>query len=384
MEKYKALREDLTLKMSIGDVQCEVLHQGKEFWVVNKYPWYAAGVHQCICTQAHEGGDKSKPAVYPVQYNWTQQMFYIGREKIGIEYVNEVRVLDHWAWGPHHAWSEPSNGTLVRLWQPFNGLQIFGDVTGANPGTVDEKVFQDIPPALCKKGGATFRINCDDDGYYKPKKDVNEQLASSSVASLQDIKRAKTVVPRKDYRGINFQNMSAVLNNWIASGSATFRACDDWNLDELQKLQAMLYLVRNADFDSIYTPARDNRRLVNETLEDIKATWADLNKLVEGHPAESKLKNIVRDAHCHESVMWYVHHLSEDTKNILGETGIEIPLLSLAPHHEDGGACAQSQQDETHQTVCRLYEEKVSCAACHSNALPPKETKPGRKARFNL
>ena len=24
-------------------------------WIVNRLPWYAAGVHQCICTNVHEG-----------------------------------------------------------------------------------------------------------------------------------------------------------------------------------------------------------------------------------------------------------------------------------------------------------------------------------------
>ena len=43
-------------------------------------------------------------------------MFYIGREKIGVEYTepHSIEVLDHWAWGPHHVWSTPEDGTIRR------------------------------------------------------------------------------------------------------------------------------------------------------------------------------------------------------------------------------------------------------------------------------
>ena len=51
-QKARAIREDLTLKTPVGNITTTVLHQGRNFWVVNKLPWYAAGVHQCICTQA--------------------------------------------------------------------------------------------------------------------------------------------------------------------------------------------------------------------------------------------------------------------------------------------------------------------------------------------
>ena len=33
--------------------------------------------------------------------------------------------MDHWAFGPHHLWSEPATGAIIRMWQPFNGLQVY-------------------------------------------------------------------------------------------------------------------------------------------------------------------------------------------------------------------------------------------------------------------
>ena len=96
----------------------------ENFWIVNENPWYAFGVHQCICTNVREGGAAGEEFMYPIMYNWTDQMSFIGRELIGIEYVDETRVLDHWAFGPHHAWSDPETGATIRMWQPYNGLQI--------------------------------------------------------------------------------------------------------------------------------------------------------------------------------------------------------------------------------------------------------------------
>lgn len=47
-----------------------------------------------------------------------------------MEWLSEVEgeltdvELDHWAYGPHHLWSYPESGQILRMWQPFNGLQV--------------------------------------------------------------------------------------------------------------------------------------------------------------------------------------------------------------------------------------------------------------------
>ena len=43
-----------------------------------------------------------------------------------IKYLTFKKVeLDHWAYGPHHVWVYPENGQILRMWQPFNGLQVY-------------------------------------------------------------------------------------------------------------------------------------------------------------------------------------------------------------------------------------------------------------------
>merc|ERR1711871_394416 len=322
--------EALTLDTSVGDVDCKVIHQGKAFWVVNHFPWYALGIHQCICTEAHEGADPTQPGVYPVQYNWTQQMFYIGREELDVEYGVGKRTLDHWAFGPHHVWSTPATGETVRFWQPFNGLQVFQNGTQSTAG-LDPAVFQDIPPALCKKGGATFRIKCTDDGLPQNSSSLEatmQQLHSmpKDRSTEHDLNRAHQVVPRPQYKGASFRNMSLTLNKYLSATSAV-KACDEFSAKELQELSALLYLARDSKLDAVYAGVQDNRRL-RGTIEQLQTDWSGLNLQVAKHKNAESLHAIQRDGHCYEAVMWYVHHLASDVKQLLAQTGIEIPLLS--------------------------------------------------------
>ena len=82
--------------------------------------------------------------------------------------------MDHWAFGPHHLWSDPATGNIIRMWQPFNGLQVYPDgvrkfrisvvfiqqILILAQSNVDLSVFDDLPPPLCRAGpgGALFRI----------------------------------------------------------------------------------------------------------------------------------------------------------------------------------------------------------------------------------
>jgi len=87
-----ALRIDLNSKSIVGNVSSTVLHEGPNFWIVNTFPWYTLGTQQCVCTEVYQGGDKSTTAMYPVQYNWTEQLVFIAREEVGVEYTGTTQV----------------------------------------------------------------------------------------------------------------------------------------------------------------------------------------------------------------------------------------------------------------------------------------------------
>jgi len=362
MRDALAIREDLELKTPVGNISTIVLHQGENFWIVNHLPWYAAGVHQCICTTIKDGGEGEK-VYYPVQYNWVKKLQYIGRERLGVEYINTVEVLDHWAFGPHHLWTRPDTGNVLRMWQPFNGLQIYP--AGVGEGSVDPALFKDIPPALCKAGrqGALFRIGCTDEGYPKPR-DAKKKSSLRDVKRGKDVARAYEKVPRGHYKGMDFAEMSDVLNGWLNS-SVSATPCSFWNVEEIQQLQALLYLARESEFDGIYQSTEDNRRLRHNTLSDLEENWAKLNDIANSH-ADTRMKHVRRDGHCHEAVMWYVHHISQDMKDLLRSAKIPVPMLSPARH----GLC-YTNLDQDAQKICSAYKEQVTCASCHSNELPP-------------
>ena len=67
---------------------------------------------------------------HPMKSTESHPQVYIAREIIGVEWLSEVEgeltdvELDHWAYGPHHLWSYPESGQILRMWQPFNGLQV--------------------------------------------------------------------------------------------------------------------------------------------------------------------------------------------------------------------------------------------------------------------
>lgn len=370
MKETRAFKEQLDVETPLGTTQSTVLHQGPNMWIVNRYPWWAGGLDQCVCVAIREGGDVTKTTpIYPVNDLWVNNLEYIGREIVGVEYLKDDGLteveLDHWAFGPHHAWTYPENGRILRMWQPFNGLQIYPG-NSVDPGYVDLNEFATIPPTECKRGrgSAWFRTGCEDDGFPTlPEDEVKRaKFAHKTVTKVveKDIQRAKTKVPRHDYRGMGFTDMSMVLNQWINS-SYDAVPCEMWKVEEIQQLQALLWLARESSFDDIYQATQDNRRLRDNILQDIQKTWSDLNA-VAANSEDPSLTTIRRDGHCHEAVMWFVHHLTEDMKNLLRGAEIKIPMLSHYRHD-----CDDIDPLSDRGQVCRSYKTQVTCADCHSD-----------------
>ena len=91
-------------------------------------------------------------------------------------------------------------------------------------------------------------------------------METKPVIKEKDHNRAKTKVPRHDYKGMDFTDMSHVLNYWINSSYSAI-PCDLWKVEELQQLQALLYIAKESEFDNIYQQTYDNRRIRHNILE---------------------------------------------------------------------------------------------------------------------
>jgi hypothetical protein len=175
----EAARTDYTLKMpgvfgALPNTTSTILQVQDTMWIQNRI-W--PGVDQCICTNP-SGNHCTNPPCKSFVQNWDtfKTAQYLGREKIGVEWIqhhgtgksSKSMELDHYIMWSHHVWTDPVSRTPVRMWKPFNGLQIY-DPEAWTDSVEDPSVF-DSPPAMCKKGGAKIRIHCDDDGNFAPAK----------------------------------------------------------------------------------------------------------------------------------------------------------------------------------------------------------------------
>ena len=91
-----------------------------------------------------------------------------------------------------------------------------------------------------------IRIGCDDEGYPITEDTTTTPAPAKSPrdpVSGKDIKRAEEKVPRGHYKGVDFSEMSDILNGWLNSSTLT-KPCLDWDVAELQQLQALFYLAR--------------------------------------------------------------------------------------------------------------------------------------------
>merc|ERR1712232_396334 len=217
-KEEKSVRYDLKIhipwpsdKFSLfGNISTTIFHHGPNMWVMNNL--YGL-VNQCVCIQPLSGGGGSHGShnptpIYPVMHNWTNHLQYLARERLEIEYgVGEMDV-EHWMYGPHHAWTPVGSDQIVRMWQPYNGFEVF-EPGSVKPGVIDEKDFENmVPPPLCKKGGALMRITCTDDGFPENKTD------SVAPVEPEDLRRSRTKVPRQSHKGRSFKHMAETLNGF--------------------------------------------------------------------------------------------------------------------------------------------------------------------------
>ena len=58
----------------------------------------------------------------------------------------------------------------------------------------------------------------------------------------------------------------------------------------------------------------------------------------------------------------FVHHLTEEMKQLLNDAEVTLPLLS---HHRRN--CDASDPSSTKEKICSAYRKQVTCADCHSD-----------------
>jgi len=176
-----------------------------------------------------------------------------------------------------------------------------------------------------------------------------------TTADHRDLQRARMKVPRAAWKSSQSTSMSDVLNGHLKKMFPQTKPCNEWTAEELQTYQAELYEHRHTSLDEIYNGTADNRRMRLSSLEHYRHHWAGINGLARKFP---HLKEMQRNGHCHEAVMWLIHHVpAADQHSVFARR--PVPLLSERKH-----SCSSLIGDDL--AVCKAYEAQMSCADCHS------------------
>jgi len=183
-------------------------------------------------------------------------------------------------------------------------------------------------------------------------------LGQSLAADNSDLKRARTKKPRDEYKGGDQTAMSVTLNGHLKRAEKSTLPCEQWSTVQLQQFMERIGSHRSEELQQIYKSSQDRRAMQADSLDDHKATWGKLNRIVDNHP---HLYAPQQEAHCREAVMWWTHHLPEDARKTLRSTNLTVPLLPESPKK----SCGQGEGDDEAE-VCAHINEKNSCDWCHS------------------
>ena len=115
-------------------------------------------------------------------------------------------------------------------------------------------------------GSSTFRINVEIMVFTKIHFDFSHQ------SSTGDLHRAHTKVPRVSYTGDNFASMSSVLNKWVSGELPNIRSCGEFSAQELQRLQIVLFTLRDPELNAVYNGNADVWHVPRE-LEVMTREW---------------------------------------------------------------------------------------------------------------
>ena len=102
-----------------------------------------------------------------VSHTWAEDAQYLGRELLGIEFIWQERLVDHYIKGPHHVWVDVETSKVIRMWQPYNGLEVFDPFKWKiSPDATSEEDF-DLPTsckvlsAVCINGTSASAVVAD-------------------------------------------------------------------------------------------------------------------------------------------------------------------------------------------------------------------------------
>jgi hypothetical protein len=128
--------------------------------------------------------------------------------------------------------------------------------------------------------------------------------------------------------------------------------CANFTLEELNQVQDAIIDAMSPEFNKVYVDAKDNRAL-RFSVEERYAFWEKEVALVKENP---DYYTMTRDGKCHETVMLFIHHLTNDMKEEVGQL-TSLPLLPPKSHRGTMNV---------HHPLSKGYKMQASCFDCHA------------------
>jgi len=207
------------------------------------------------------------------------------------------------------------------------------------------------------------------------------QVAVSATLSPFDTWRAETLVPGDRVRAHGHADMVEKLNGVLTNtpGLVT-EPCESFSVERLVTLQRVLHAHRDPKLQALTVQSNptDNRRLrafgtLVDDASSLEALWGAEMALLEQYPA---VRDVSRDAKCHEALLWMVHHIPLKTQLELRKT-LVLPLLPKAKTEEEQDEARMDMEKEAPVAVVAkvlaAHTEATGCLACHA-AGPPAPT----------
>ena len=78
MEVAKALRYDLNMASTVGNITSTIVHQGRNFWIINKFPWSGLLAHKLV-SRPHNRSVSASPGTQRAHINACARRFTRGQ-----------------------------------------------------------------------------------------------------------------------------------------------------------------------------------------------------------------------------------------------------------------------------------------------------------------
>lgn len=357
-----------------------------QIWIVDgtDSKYYVKSGFLCLYFPITDPGQSGKPMVGIERANWMQtcneagMAKYIGREQVNGEWV------DHWSCHVDYEAAQQQitfqNWHSLGLGKVKKGLPM--RVTGGNSApngqkgsprlstvwysdfdTSDNATSPDTfkkPSGLCIPVGADeakafFGREVTSADAFSPAFHRRAHYLPHAKANPKDLRRARQPKPGSSFQGSTFAETMQKLNEILVKekGLKT-QACEDFSIEVLQEMQRELFNARTHELDAVYKNVGDTRRLSHDSVESLEGEQVKVAGI-----RDPSLQAKARDGACHEMVMWYIHHLSENARQEIKDKVI-LPLL---PEVQHAGAASHGDADAV--AVHDRYTQQASCAVCH-------------------